>query len=270
MTGLAISLPEGEFSKSAYCFIDTEPVLYQLTFQYQDGLKYTFRVTNGIPEEDISGLYYSWTELKVTNAGLYKLSDEGTGYIEWQDKAHLYLLIMTEGATGERLRYMAERLQKAVKRQDIEPDLSGEKGEEAAEAQELFSQLPEAAQEAVYQVVKEMADKRIREETHESTVQMFLREELRMTREAIEQELEDSEVLQIKAKALETLRGLSRQERYAVFDQSVYYTVMKGYFLLAMQNAEIGKDVQQDIIDSLEDVLDRVYSEEAEEVWLTS
>ena len=131
---------------------------------------------------------------------------------------------------------------------------------------ELFNQLPEDEQSAVYEAMREMHEGVLAEEASESFVQTFLREELKETEERLSVE-ERAEWL-IKRKVLKLLKRLSRQERFALFDQTVFHSVVKGYLQLALQNSEVGPDVRNALTNSLNEVMERYGAEDAERAWL--
>ena len=113
-TGLLLTLPEKDFPAAEFFRLNAEPLLHQVIFSYSDGLKYLLRVCEHEPQTDISGMWYDWQESGEIEEGRYDLSGTGEGRIAWTEKGHFFCLLMTEGATKEKLTFMAGRLEKAM------------------------------------------------------------------------------------------------------------------------------------------------------------
>ena len=84
--------------------------LYEVEFQDQSGNEYCFRMQMGQSEEDISGMYYEWTEAliidEVDSSYTVFLNNEGKGMAAWQDEKAKYTLAMTENAAAKLLNTM--------------------------------------------------------------------------------------------------------------------------------------------------------------------
>ena len=113
-TGLLLDLPEKDFPAAEFFRLNAEPLLHQVIFSYSDGLTYLLRVCGHEPQTDISGMWYDWKESGEDEKGRYDLSGTGEGRIVWTEKDRFFCLVMTEGATKEKLSFMAGRLQKAM------------------------------------------------------------------------------------------------------------------------------------------------------------
>lgn len=110
-TGVVLELPEETFQQLHVTRINTEPVLYSLEFVGEDGEAYTFRLTCSDAQEDISGMYYKWSEeWPCEEACTVRLNGSGQGVCLWQADGKTFSLAMKENAAGEKLEAMYHRL----------------------------------------------------------------------------------------------------------------------------------------------------------------
>lgn len=85
---------------------NVEPVLYELEFTGEDGLRYTLRLTEGVERTDISGMYFNWTQVTEEGGCSLSLDDEGHGICLWCANGFAYSLAMEAEASVDALRAM--------------------------------------------------------------------------------------------------------------------------------------------------------------------
>ena len=109
-TGIDLG-PLGGVDNVSFYRIDTQDkVIANAQFEC-DGVSYDYRAAAAAGPEDISGMYYTWTQetaAAVGDSGVegsVRLSDEGAGVISWYDAVPgiMYSLSAGSGATAESL-----------------------------------------------------------------------------------------------------------------------------------------------------------------------
>ena len=126
--GVELLPPEGA-EDAAYTILQTEPELAQLHFTL-DGQEWNLRVVRQESYEDISGMYYNWEEIRVSDLadGTIRLIPGGPGVYDRFDAASgtIWSLGVDSGAEAAALEKLAAQLMGLPPTQTAAPAESGD------------------------------------------------------------------------------------------------------------------------------------------------
>ena len=288
-TGFSVTLPEDEFDGVRMFRYRTDPVIHRISFTYRDGTAYEFRTAKTRKGNDISGMHYDWKIVQYDADAKIFLTGAGQGVISWKKDGRDFCAAVTEGAEEEKLRRIGERLRsllvpngkpEAPVKQEERPApvlwVTRREGkgtvtpEEIREYRETYDLWAVPEQEILEEILRK---KQLRAEAERNT-QEDLKEELKAVRDSLSSFgfLPDGsripmDELRRKEKMITLLQGLTREERFALFDETVFHESVLGYVLMTLDDMELDPKLTDEIIDCLKETMTEVGSEEAQEYW---